>query len=206
MNVGLFSRAAGIAVLAFMLVAGSFLVVMPDHAGAALGRTSMNVLDGNTTAADGGSDWLTPPLNLSVIDDSEYIGPAGQVVADPLDIPTVCDPGIQFDSTILSGSISDNPPGLTSSPPPPADKANLCQTYTAYEVVDGQVIFYFGATKVSPNGDTSMFVELTQQPIVAGAAYRTPGDVLIEFNYGGQALTSVATWTWDGALWVVNGA
>jgi hypothetical protein len=198
-NVGLFSRAAGIAVLALMLVAGSFLIVMPEQAGAALGLTAMDVTDGNT-AADGGTDWLSPAPNISVIDDTEYTGASGAVIDDPANVLTVCDAGAG-DATTLKGEIADNPPLFTSSPPPPTDKANLCQTYTAYEVVNGQVIFYFGATKVAPSGDTSMFVELTQNGIVPNTQYRSVGDVLLEFNYGGQALTEVRAWIWDGSVW-----
>ncbi len=200
MKKGLISRAAGIAALAFLLVVGSFLVVMPESAEAALGLTSMNVTDGDTVAAPGQTDWLSPPPNLSVIDDYEYTGTPGAVITDPSLVPTLCDAKAN-DLTTLKGQIADNPLQFTSAPPPPADKANLCQTYTAYEVVGGQVIFYFGGTKVSPNGDTSVFVVLNQNTIVPNTVYRTAGDVLLEFNYGGQSLTEVRAWTWTGSVW-----
>ena len=59
MNVGLFSRAAGIAVLALMLVAGSFLIVMPDHAGAAFSGLTAFDIDGDTTGPDDWDDTAT---------------------------------------------------------------------------------------------------------------------------------------------------
>jgi hypothetical protein len=201
-NVGLFSRAAGIAVLALMLVAGSFLIVMPDHAGAALSDFE---IDGNIVAASG-PDWdsLPPstgnfdPGEVLVINDQNYAGSA-----------TVTDPHAAANSYCVGSDdlIVKNGTKLTDFPFVPIDgspspgKNDICQTYLAYDLVSGggsnEIILYVGVVRRETNGTTAVAVELNK----VDQANRQIGDLVVSFEFDGNgpvAVVNIREWNGSG--------
>ncbi|MDF1595162.1 MAG: SdrD B-like domain-containing protein [Acidimicrobiia bacterium] len=205
MNKGPISRAAGIAVLAFLLVIGSFLVVMPESADAALGGLTGFEIDGDVVAS-GGVDWQSLPNSAGVFDPGEVLVindqnfTGAQLVTDPSTAAnTYCIGG--DDLIVKNGTKLTDFPFVAVDGSPAPGKNDICQTYVAYDVVPNagvnEIVLYVGVIRRETNGTTAVAVELNR----IDQAHRQSGDLVISFEFDGNgpvAVVNIREWNGSG--------
>ena len=176
MNAGIFSSAAGIAVLAFMLVTGSFLVVMPGHAEAAFGGLTAFDIDGDLA---GPNDWNDAATASRI---------SAAVISD------LCDDN--GDDVLVPSTKLDDASWPTTNQKA-VKKGDLCRVWTGSEQAsNGDIILYFGWERLDVTGEVTVYV-----PLEGPLPGRTD-DRLIKFEYDSSdkaVYPSILTWT--GSAW-----
>jgi hypothetical protein len=175
------------AATAALVTAGTIVGI--TSAGANVGASTFGGGDGNLVAPDanGTTDWLTPPPNLS----------------NTLDLNSG-----QTDNSFGNGTKEDDVNVTVGLGSIPNNKADLRRQMIAGEVINGQLFLYLAATRASTSGTVNYDFEINQkaQPNLTTPGpktlNRTVGDLLVTYDFaGGAQKPTLSIRTWSGSVW-----
>ncbi len=192
------------ALIAAMLTFSTGAIGTPEARAALNGITDFEI-DGDTVPNQGGTDWTSADVpRLAVYDDVNWVGPPVGAPVDDLALIQLGCADVNNDTIWQAGQKVDDQP-LVGTLGNANAKNDLCQTYTGAEIAsNGDLVLYLGFTRREGNGDNSVLLEYNQAPYLPDRVFRTPNDLLLEFNYDGSGFEDINAYVWNGSDWVAE--
>jgi len=155
-----------------------------EAASAILAGSTFEGNDGNrTVTTPGGTDWDSPPPNLSSKNDL----PSG---------PT--------DDSFGGGAKENSPVPNVVTGSIPGNKSDLTHFDVAFETVGASSFLYLAWDRANSLGTANIDFEFNQSTILSAnltTPIRTPGDLLIQYDFGGSGTPVISFRIWGGSSW-----